>query len=480
MAGFFSFCFPSSRKPQKPSSDDSYTLTPLGPQTGPQNRRDILNQRVLTNLSQQAPRGLSNHSASVPPPLHNGYNAIYDEMLRNLASALTHSQYILGGRCAMYIWACIDETDDETIVLFCPMSLSQSTKLWLTSYMGQGGLFHPSETDSELVLYTTRTLRSPIRIRVFPLVDSQYDRLSKTQRSVTYTDRNKFVQSISCSVLTLPALLNNAAEIWANNTAGRSASEKQGLAQDILSILERIIVLGFSVKGAGPLTRRECPAVLEESFWRPFTRTYRRARSLFEQCGLSPSDAGVVPRPLISPRANEHRPSSRPNNIPSGQQHPSTNNRNASNAGPITASRTQIGRSLTRPSLTSTGQTASSSRHSSSSRTTTPLPGPTTQRSPHSNSHSSSTNPRHSSHSNKASRNSRTSITSSLCGSKCDANTVDDAENLLQEQRDAEREAHRRSAEFAARRQRGIERDRERAWHAGKAQQRMDNGTHLG
>ncbi|PSR84262.1 hypothetical protein BD289DRAFT_434472 [Coniella lustricola] len=229
-------------------------------------------------------------------------------------------------------------------------------------------------------------------------------------------------------------------------------------------MLERISAgggRGRGGSGSGPLSRHECPAVMDDAFWAPFTKGHRRAKGLFAQCGLSRSDAAVDRDAPGSPHQSCFQ--SQANDTTSSRPFGSTSH---------APSQTQTGRSLTRPFTISAtlAQTSPSSTHfSPSSACPSHSPGHG-----HRHSHRQSTLSR-------TSRNSNTSNLSNLYSSltRDSVNSTSDSVPSQEQQQQQQREAYRKSAEFAARRQRGIERDRERAWHSGKAQKRMENGTYL-
>ncbi|KAG8159986.1 hypothetical protein KVR01_010623 [Diaporthe batatas] len=223
------------------------------------------------------------------------YDRAWYEFLGSLHNALKHTRYSISGRMGMSVWGCSSGARSGLSVV-CPAESRQAVKLWCLSSSGRFSL-----TDSEpdvLVFQAPGSARgepSPSRtwrIRIRWLREPAFEAMPKVEMALRYDDGNPYAgeQVAEVNVLTLPALLDNCAAAWVEHVRrhGEGADDRRirGIEEDVFSILERVMDLGFAEQGSGPLTALECRHVVRASFWAPFTAKHADSPAMFALCGL--------------------------------------------------------------------------------------------------------------------------------------------------------------------------------------------------
>lgn len=265
---------------------------------------------------------LANNENKVPVD-DREYDDAWHEMLDSLHNALKHTRYSVSGRMAMSVWGCSRGARDALSVI-CPVESKDAVKIWAVS---TGGRFTMTDAEPDILIFRSQGSSSSrhhgeprlwrIRIRWFP--ERMFEAMPKVEKRLTYHE-NPYTgeyRIAHVNVLTLPALLDNSASAWVDNLAKVTSQEQlDAVAQDVVSILDRIMELNFQEEGSGPLSAAESRHVLDKAFWIPFTHRYSLVQAKFAQCGLglpsytrnqpSPHDGMVYPEdlPHSSPAAS--------------------------------------------------------------------------------------------------------------------------------------------------------------------------------
>lgn len=264
---------------------------------------------------------LANKENKVPED-SQGHDSAWHDMLDSLHTALKHTRYAVSGRMAMSVWGCSRGARDSLSVI-CPAESREAVRIWAVS---TGGRFTITDAEPDILAFHPRESSSnsssgggvhhggaprPWRIRIRWLPERTFEAMPKVEKTLLTRGQNTHTHthahagehrtariSISVNVLTLPALLDNAAGAWADNLARGSSTTREeqlgSLALDVLSILDRVLELrkDSQEEGSGPLGVAAAAAaagsrrVLDRAFWVPFTRRYPSAAAGFARCGL--------------------------------------------------------------------------------------------------------------------------------------------------------------------------------------------------
>lgn len=266
------------------------------PTTVPLNNNPLRPPKDLGDLANNANR------EALPPADDDSrdIDGAWHEMLDSLHGALRHTRYALSGRMAMSVWGCSRGARD-TLSVVCPADSKEAVRIWAVS---TGGRFTVTDAEPDILNFHSQedagsgggAARS-WRIRIRWLPEHTFEAMPKVEKKLPYraNPHTGEPRAAHVSVLTLPALLDNSAGAWADNLAGGTPRERlEGVALDVLSILDRIVKLGFREEGSGPLGgggaagagRRECRRVMDGAFWVPFVTRYPTAPGRFAECGL--------------------------------------------------------------------------------------------------------------------------------------------------------------------------------------------------
>lgn len=504
MTDFFKCCFPSARDRRE---DDEFELVSAAV------LMDIRHKRHNNRLTERTMPQVHTHSSNPyshrrrpsedlqdlvdNEAKHDNTNEVsfrlfdraHAHVLRDLNATLQHSLWAVSGSYAEALWACRRGDRRNIVSIMCQRSSRDTTKLWLTSQ----SLFAVSPNDENVLQYQGDLGGAdPVAVRIRWVSDWELQRQQIIESTFNYRESPSApVTTVRLLLLSLPALADNIAWSWVN---ARNRRARDDFAEDLFSVMDRIVDLDFAHEGSGPLSAEDNVRILSKEFWIPFTDAYPHALALFAQCGAPIPDFAVV---STQPR------------IEQGMQMPPSALRPDSFKKPRSApvpplSSQDHGRSLTTPSP--------SSRPSSSSRST-PYPRPPSS-SKHRNPFSIPTAKRPSTRSDPKRQHVRKDEIQPVRKSQkpsCNraipispepsrpcpihpANTIhpepavrsklsalfglsESPETMArrrQEQFENDRAARRASEKLAAKIQRNRERDREREWHTRKQAERME------
>ncbi|ROV93681.1 hypothetical protein VPNG_08862 [Cytospora leucostoma] len=230
---------------------------------------------------------------TVPAEDEREYDNAWHQMLESLHNALKHTRYAVSGRMAMAVWGCDRGARDARSVI-CPIDFKEAVMIWAAS---TGGPVAISDAEPDILTCQAQGSSSRSlyggpyiwRIRLRWMPEKVFEKMPQIEKTLTYNE-NPYTgdyRTACVNVLTLPAILDNCASAWANNLAkGASHERLDAVAEDIFSILDRIMDLNFHEIACGPLSANECRHILGSAFWGPFTQCYPQAQAAFAACAL--------------------------------------------------------------------------------------------------------------------------------------------------------------------------------------------------